>query len=627
MSPWIGPGRMIATSITRLPEIQTLSLTDTPTIGTWSPHTAAAAVAFDASGATVKTALDAVIGDIDTVTKTSSTPPTWEITWALIAGSPSLLAPSNVDLRKGVAAATTTLVQRSSSTEVIGIARAYARASRLREIVFTKDARNPIAVDQPEAGDWYPFQQQGDLTGYVADFYLSYVDDTCALAAPFHIAWVYGFGTTVTGPPGGWPTPTHSYDLVIQDAENTTVFDSTTATSFYTRGWADRLLIIEWRTDDTVCRVVLHQAWPPGETPTELPDYYVPENTDLNHRTVERLPKRLTAVSVGEDTLVGAELLLTGGHNADLEVADATANGVVDTEITVTLEPGAGEGVYPCTAQETELEITTLNGVTPDTHGNLVMATESCYRLTRPVVRISDGPPPRATVTPHTLALHDDCQPCCDCEDFVRVYEAIAQQWNTWVDIASTASSIRSQLQTDVYGAWNTKAALYGDRALKVVGLPICPCAITLAAAFCNQNYNSDIAVSGYFQFKFEPVAIEPPPAETVTFTIEERCKRTYTFVRGGSSSNIYSPVTLTQSGDWFVAPLIADIAPGETARLNTTFIMPLIDCYLIGLNYSSIEVTVQFQAVIGGSATVWAVTASIPVPAVNELGECCDAP
>lgn len=558
-------------------EVQRITLADNPTAGTWKPNPAGSAVNFDADESTVLAALAGVTTPPHSVSVVS--PGVWDCTWQVSDGNVAfVLAPVNVDLRRVADAITAVMVQAGYWVESVSeIAVLRLRATRASQTIFTNDARRSIAVDQPQGGDLYPFLAAGDLYRYVADFYLSYVDQQCAFEAPFRIGWAYGLGVNTVTPPSGWPEPTHAYDLVILDANDRRVFDSTAATTFYTRGWADRLLIVEWRNSEAVCRIVLHQAWPPGETPVELDDYLTPTGAELDPRTYERLPERLTHVTVGEHTINAEELLFDNGYNSEFTVVDAVDNLFADTEITVDLSSGAGDGVHPCEATESTLTINKLNGVAPDSHGNVMLSPESCYRLERPQSRVLDGPPPVADVTDHTLKLSDDCVPCCDCEDFARTYEGISRVWARWADIASSAIAARTQLVDTIYTAWTDRASCYAGRALRIAVMPSCPCSLAFVIMFCN-NTECDIT-NAYIRFRLTDMEDNPYLPDSGDIRIEERCGRTYLFVKNGTNMNVYEPATLSVSGTgWHTPDSSGTVPPGGNLKLSGSFMFCSVD-------------------------------------------------
>tara|TARA_B100000745_G_scaffold73317_2_gene43961 strand:- start:399 stop:2684 length:2286 start_codon:yes stop_codon:yes gene_type:complete len=156
-------------------------------------------------------------------------------------------------------------------------------------------ARHSIGVNQPpNGGNDYPFVRPSpDVYFLLGDFYLSYADDTCSYAYPFRIEWMYGFGTrqysesgSEVDPLPGYPTPTHEYDILVKDANNVTVFDSTVVgtgddadnvSPFKWSEWYSRYVVIEWtdKSKDIVCRCTKFIGWDSYSTDYQEYDEYI----------------------------------------------------------------------------------------------------------------------------------------------------------------------------------------------------------------------------------------------------------------------------------------------------------------------------------------------------------------
>ena len=156
-------------------------------------------------------------------------------------------------------------------------------------------ARHSIGVNQPpNGGNDYPFVRPSpDIYFLLGDFYLSYADDTCSYAYPFRIEWMYGFGTrqysesgSEVDPLPGYPTPTHEYDILVKDANDVTVFDSTVVgtgddadnvSPFKWSEWYSRYVVIEWtdKSKDIVCRCTKFIGWDSYSTDYQEYDEYI----------------------------------------------------------------------------------------------------------------------------------------------------------------------------------------------------------------------------------------------------------------------------------------------------------------------------------------------------------------
>lgn len=359
--------------------------------------------------------------------------------------------------------------------------------------------RKQIAVDQPQGGTRYPFvAPSNDLALLIGDLYLNYKDDSCELALPFKIAWLHGFGTDSATDPTG---DVHDYDLLITDANDETVFDSRDADQYETVDWSDGdgvfLRIIEWvNTDDEeILRVVTYISWDEEDASArEWLEYFEPTNGVLDPRTLERIPPRLLEVAVvtdladeGADIVLdsGQDIVLSGGYNArlsQLEDQEALINldgGPFIRLIKLDLAAGLGLGRFPC---DSELLLKQINGVGPNSRGNLTLDATDCYRISRPITVTGDR---EADVDEATLQIDNDCGPCCDCQDFINVYEAIRRLTDKYRELGQRAEAVRDQFRANKE-RWETGAECRRDNNIQVAAEAFPGCKVAIAVGLCN---------------------------------------------------------------------------------------------------------------------------------------------
>ena len=114
------------------------------------------------------------------------------------------------------------------------------------------------------------------------------------------------------------------------------------------------------------------------------------------------------------------------GYNINIQNGDTSIGGLevstfLEDIITMSVEPGAGEG-YPPTQNPSVIDyVGTLNGVAGDSKGNFKIELADCLRIFQPV---DAGNAP----IPNTLILNSDCLPCCDCSDYTAVSAAISRR-------------------------------------------------------------------------------------------------------------------------------------------------------------------------------------------------------
>ena len=176
--------------------------------------------------------------------------------------------------------------------------------------------RQPIGVDQPEgSGSDFPFVRPSyDVQQLFGDLFLSFDDLDDVVSYPLKVSWCYGFGDVNNTPPVGYPTPTHDYDIVITDANDLTVFDSTQASTMYTSIWDDRLLIVEWQNPTGgVCRVVNYLAWTQDDVDQgivrDYDKYLEVTDGELHASCWYKIPKRLRSIQVGVNNFSSSKLI------------------------------------------------------------------------------------------------------------------------------------------------------------------------------------------------------------------------------------------------------------------------------------------------------------------------------
>ena len=358
--------------------------------------------------------------------------------------------------------------------------------------------RQGIGVVQPQSGTDFPLCDvpSDDIRYLLADAFLSYEDvadyssTLCPLQPPFRIAWLHGLGTLATAQPAGHSTPTHAVDLTIVDANNCLVFDSTTATRFYTRQWGERLAIYGWETDNAHFYLVVHTCW--GETadpelsPREYAVNITPASAVLDERCVERLPRRVRSLRVLTTDILKLPVNLRGGYNMTLshEGEFKRGNGLrLSQRINFDATPGSGDGIYPG-CEPTVPTLTRINNVPPDEHGNFHLAANQCYFVRQPS-EIVVSSPRQATVTPAMLQMGNNCSPCCSCEDYVATADYMNATRNRYKTVGQMLEATRDQYHEN-RRRWLASKCCFERFPLRLVVQPqMCPF-LDVGAQFCN---------------------------------------------------------------------------------------------------------------------------------------------
>ncbi len=371
--------------------------------------------------------------------------------------------------------------------------------------------RQPVGFNQPPGGGTnYPFvRPSADIQYLLGDFFLSYEDFADVIVPPLRIQWMYGFGTNLVPAPAGYPSPAHTLDLIVVDANDEVVADTTTATSFNTEVWDNRLLIIEWaRSGDWVVRCTQHTEWTQADIDAGLAitydDYIEPTDGELQADTYYKLPKRVKSILVGVSSYSGTRLVLEEGYNVSLAEAEdiagldvaglnalTNARSLVEgsrrsTVINISSSPGDGLGVLK-TCDESELAIKTINKIGGDDHQNFNFDAEGCIRYKRPVAITSSSPREAGYLNPNALALNNDCVNCCDCEYFARTYQGIKRQWFLWGDIAKTAEEARDAFQLNI-DRWEEQRLRRIQQSVRVRIAMDGNCKVSWGLAHCNSS-------------------------------------------------------------------------------------------------------------------------------------------
>lgn len=353
----------------------------------------------------------------------------------------------------------------------------------------------PIAVDQPSSGSGrtYPFYRPSDdIAGLFADAYIAYEDNLGEYTLPFRVSWIYGFGTSSNSPIGGRPTPTHTYDLIIEDAADQVVFDSTESTTFETRDWDSRLRVVEWTSKQVVCRVVYHTCWDPddSENPGDYLQNLEPESALLHADTINRIHAKLRKIYVETDNaglveVSGKALVLRCGYNIDIAAEDlATAEGELEsTALTISAVPGAGAGRNPgCSGTDREVQLINLQA--PDASGNFVIETGDCHKLEPSIASVSSN---QYALNRGELVLTNDCDPRCQCWQFENVHNAIVR-----LDANYSYLGLNAGCTRDVYVENRTRwieagvSRLANPLRLAIMSGPLCQ--IEIAGGWCNNT-------------------------------------------------------------------------------------------------------------------------------------------
>lgn len=275
----------------------------------------------------------------------------------------------------------------------------------------------------PEGGD-YPLVAPADgLDGLLADAAVCLAGEP----GPLRIARLerfdqpFAFPSAVPAGPGGVPTGPNAADCVIEREDGSVAFDSRlSGVSYRGSAYGPRLYLHEWSSPDGTVRLVQRRALAPDAVDTRY-DPAIDAEATLVASCVRGHAPALQAVDVGE--LSGSGLVeFEAGYNVDLGLASSVQGLRRVATLTVSVIPGAGDGLYPG-CESAESLVRKIGGVGPDERGNVALALDRCL-WARPRAEIVEGVP---AVVAGYLQIGNDCPPCCECADFVSLKSAIDQ--------------------------------------------------------------------------------------------------------------------------------------------------------------------------------------------------------
>jgi hypothetical protein len=373
---------------------------------------------------------------------------------------------------------------------------------------YSPRGRQGIGVVQPQSGLDYPFiAPSPDIEYLLADLYLAYEISSPAITHPLRLKWIYGVGCATVPKPATAPTPTHAADLLIVDANDVPVFNSTTSgTSFSTWCWGlnktaacpatHDYKIYEWANSRGVCRVVAYQTWPPSAagddetTVRQFATHIEPESATLDERSVYRMPKRVTALVLpnfsnnADVRLTNTAIDIGAGLNNALVVSDAQTRGLRATrQITMSAVAGEGLGKYVDCAETTPV-IRNLNGLSGP---NLLITAKDCLWSYVPTTYKASNNKlvPQRVGGKATQKIGSNCPACCTCDDYVDIATYMNSTRNRYKAIGVATNGVLL-MHSDNITRWENQRLCRLQKPLKVcMSAQRCPY-LDIVAQYCN---------------------------------------------------------------------------------------------------------------------------------------------
>ena len=368
--------------------------------------------------------------------------------------------------------------------------------------------RQPIGVAQQLGHEFPLVQPSEDIRYLLADAYLNYDDPAdydatlTEYTLPFSLKWIFGAGCSPAPRPDWAPIPAHTVDILIVDADDRTVFDSTQAANYMSEVWSDRLTIYEWFNDSDVARIVVHTCWQDNYIdPRNYPQHLAPTAAVLDSRVTTRQPKRLKSIIVGLQTMkdiiefdAGFNIAMTGVENiADDTLANTQRDGY---RFTIDGTLGGGRGKFPG-CDTLDIAARRINGVVPNEYGDFLVSPEECYWYERPSTVINEGSryydasgnlieiDRLVDVTPNTAQLHNDCTPCCDCDEFVETKQRLDEIFADWKLLGQRAEATRDTYNNN-RDRWLEQKTCRENQPQRLIVEASCDGNMGIGYSFCN---------------------------------------------------------------------------------------------------------------------------------------------
>lgn len=363
---------------------------------------------------------------------------------------------------------------------------------------YSPRGRQGIGVIQPQSGLDYPLvAPSSDIRYLLADFYFEYDDpgfyNGGTLAQhPLRIKWLYGLGCEENEPISGMPTPTHAADILIVDANDNVVFDSTNLgpdtnyQRFSVKDWGDDYTLYEWICRNAVCRIVAHKNWSPDEAaPVNYLVHLAPNSAVIDERAVYKMPQRVKSLSVLNSTIRRSAVVFKAGYNVDLLTGTQEVVGLRNrTEITVNVTDTAE---YSDCTEDKPKYIYSINGVRPNKYGQFLITADKCIFARVPTVLNEDDTISRFKVNGKTpIVIDSDCPACCDCPDYINTALYMNRVRGQYLRIGKRSHQVKL-LHEENIARWLEQRACRLNKPLRVSLSPLsCPY-MEVIMQFCNQ--------------------------------------------------------------------------------------------------------------------------------------------
>lgn len=350
--------------------------------------------------------------------------------------------------------------------------------------------RAGIGVVQPQSGLDYPLvAPSSDIQYLIADLHLAYDDDgeynsaIAPAAHPLRIKYLYGAGCIENARPSNFIQPTHEADIVIVDAHDRVILDTTPQSVFFNiQPWGNDYKIYEWKTARAICRMVLYTTWPDddnnktdSDTRRNYNKYLTPKNAQLDERAIYKIPRRLLSMRVrnGQTTTAryNGNIKFTNGYNTEIVAGNSVTKNFRNlTAVNLSAAPGSGLGRYENCSDIPAAPISKINGV-PSINGDFRLSSTDCLWVRRPITTSASA---AYSINPSKTAhqqIGADCTPCCSCSDYSDTAKYMNETSYRYKLIGQRADKVRAEHENNI-ARWLDKRACSVQRPLRLFMVP-----------------------------------------------------------------------------------------------------------------------------------------------------------
>lgn len=233
-----------------------------------------------------------------------------------------------------------------------------------------------------------------------------------------------------------------------------------------------------------------------------------------------------------------------------------------------------------------------------------------------PETVVPSGEFPTVQVVPNTWKISNDCGPCCECQDFINVYEGIRKLSAKYDELGLRAEAVREQYRFNKE-RWEAEGACRAENRLKIAMQAMSDCRVAIGFGLCNGTDQplKDIELRACFVYGPDDTGLE---AATSILGCPV-CNTTYRV--GNNAPGVARPSRrepYALAGAWPRYSAYFDcIDPGQVGAVTSTFWFP--GCS----NGSTVELVVRAFGVDTGNAKPVGDSVSLLLEIESD---CCDS-